>query len=127
MNTCPAVLIELIDELGAENDQLKAQLQQQYHERLVKLVGLLRDISKLTRSQRMDDMVWGVHAARIAVALYQHPEPPPAQDEREAYTDWYKETYKTSPLGFDGSSDYRAFHAGAEWQRTRPAKQASGE
>lgn len=41
MNTCPAVLIELIDELGAENDQLKAQLQQQYHERLVKLVGLL--------------------------------------------------------------------------------------
>lgn len=38
--------------------------------------------------------------------------------EREAYNAWHLETYKTTAIG---GSDYRAFQAGAAWQRTQAA------
>lgn len=52
-------------------------------------------------------------------ALAEPVEPAPAQDEWEAYRAWYLDTYKTLAIGV---SDYRAFQAGAEWQRTCPAQ-----
>lgn len=41
----------------------------------------------------------------------------------DAYTLWFQETYKCSPIGGLGSSDYRAFHAGACWQEKKIKRQ----
>ena len=50
-------------------------------------------------------------------------EPAPAQDEREAFESWSVSTDKYHPSGYNPHSDLsEAFHAGAEWQRTRHAQ-----